>query len=51
VVCIIEAMKVRNEIKAEAEGVVTQVLAENARPVEFGQSLFRLRPIEPKSHV
>src|SRR5436190_6251077 len=44
VVCIIEAMKVMNEIKAEAKGVVTQVLIENAKPVEFGQPLFKLRP-------
>lgn len=44
VVCIIEAMKVMNEIKAEARGVITQVLVENAKPVEFGQGLFKLRP-------
>jgi acetyl-CoA carboxylase biotin carboxyl carrier protein len=44
VVCIIEAMKVMNEIKAEAKGIITQVLIENAKPVEFGQPLFRLRP-------
>ncbi|HPC60749.1 MAG TPA: acetyl-CoA carboxylase biotin carboxyl carrier protein [Verrucomicrobiota bacterium] len=44
VVCIIEAMKVMNEIKAEAKGVITQVLVENAKPVEFGQPLFRIRP-------
>jgi acetyl-CoA carboxylase biotin carboxyl carrier protein len=44
VVCIIEAMKVMNEIKAEARGVVTQVLVENAKPVEFGQPLFKIRP-------
>jgi acetyl-CoA carboxylase biotin carboxyl carrier protein len=44
VVCIIEAMKVMNEIKAETKGVVTQVLVENAKPVEFGQPLFRVRP-------
>lgn len=44
VVCIIEAMKVMNEIKAEAKGVITQVLVENAKPVEFGQPLFKLRP-------
>jgi acetyl-CoA carboxylase biotin carboxyl carrier protein len=44
VVCIIEAMKVMNEIKAEAKGVVTQVLVENAKPVEFGQPLFKIRP-------
>jgi acetyl-CoA carboxylase biotin carboxyl carrier protein len=44
VVCIIEAMKVMNEIKAEVKGVVTQVLVENAKPVEFGQPLFKIRP-------
>ncbi len=44
VVCIIEAMKVMNEIKAEAKGVITEVLVENAKPVEFGQALFKLRP-------
>ena len=44
VVCIIEAMKVMNEIKAEAKGIITQVMVENAKPVEFGQPLFKLRP-------
>jgi acetyl-CoA carboxylase biotin carboxyl carrier protein len=44
VVCIIEAMKVMNEIKAEVKGVITQVLVENAKPVEFGQPLFKIRP-------
>jgi acetyl-CoA carboxylase biotin carboxyl carrier protein len=44
VVCIIEAMKVMNEIKAEASGVITQIVADNAKPVEFGQPLFRIRP-------
>ena len=44
VVCIIEAMKVMNEIKAEAKGVITQVTVENAKPVEFGQPLFKIRP-------
>jgi acetyl-CoA carboxylase biotin carboxyl carrier protein len=44
VVCIIEAMKVMNEIKAEAKGVITQTLVENAKPVEFGQPLFKIRP-------
>jgi acetyl-CoA carboxylase biotin carboxyl carrier protein len=44
VVCIIEAMKVMNEIKAEAKGVITEVLVENAKPVEFGQALFKIRP-------
>ena len=44
VVCIIEAMKVMNEIKAEAKGVVTQILVDNAKPVEFGQPMFKIRP-------
>ena len=44
VVCIIEAMKVMNEIKAEVKGVITQALVENAKPVEFGQPLFKVRP-------
>jgi acetyl-CoA carboxylase biotin carboxyl carrier protein len=44
VVCIIEAMKVMNEIKAEARGIITQSLVENGKPVEFGQPLFKLRP-------
>ncbi len=44
VVCLIEAMKVMNEIKAETRGVITQVLVENGKPVEFGQPLFKVRP-------
>jgi acetyl-CoA carboxylase biotin carboxyl carrier protein len=44
IVCIIEAMKVMNEIKSEVKGVVTQVLVENGKPVEFGQPLFKVRP-------
>jgi acetyl-CoA carboxylase biotin carboxyl carrier protein len=43
VVCIIEAMKVMNEIKAEVKGVITGIVAENAKPVEFGQKLFAVR--------
>jgi acetyl-CoA carboxylase biotin carboxyl carrier protein len=43
VVCIIEAMKVMNEIKAETSGIITEVLAENGKPVQFGQVLFRVR--------
>jgi acetyl-CoA carboxylase biotin carboxyl carrier protein len=45
VVCIIEAMKVMNEIKAEVKGVITQMLVENGKPVEFGQPLFKVRPL------
>ena len=44
VVCIIEAMKVMNEIKAETKGIITQILLDNAKPVEFGQPLFKVRP-------
>jgi len=42
--CIIEAMKVMNEIRAEISGVVVEVLAKNGEPVEFGQPLFLIRP-------
>ena len=44
VVCIVEAMKVMNEIKAEISGEITEILVEDGRPVEFGQALFRVRP-------
>ena len=43
VVCIVEAMKVMNEIRAECRGVVAEVVAENGKPVQFGQALFRIR--------
>ena len=43
VVCIIEAMKVMNEIKAETSGVIAEVVAEGSKPVQFGQVLFRVR--------
>jgi acetyl-CoA carboxylase biotin carboxyl carrier protein len=43
VVCIIEAMKVMNEIKAETSGVIAEVVAENGKPVQFGQVLYRVR--------
>jgi acetyl-CoA carboxylase biotin carboxyl carrier protein len=44
VVCIIEAMKVMNEIKAEVSGVIVEVLAQNGKPVDFGKPLFSVRP-------
>jgi acetyl-CoA carboxylase biotin carboxyl carrier protein len=44
VVCIIEAMKIMNEIESEIAGVVREVFVENAQPVEFGQPLFRVDP-------
>ena len=43
VVCIIEAMKVMNEIKAETSGVIAEIVAENGKPVQFGQALFKVR--------
>jgi acetyl-CoA carboxylase biotin carboxyl carrier protein len=43
-VCIIEAMKIMNEIEAELAGVVREVLVDDAQPVEFGQILFRVDP-------
>jgi acetyl-CoA carboxylase biotin carboxyl carrier protein len=44
VVCIIEAMKVMNEIKAEVKGTIIEVLLEEGKPVEYGQGLFRIDP-------
>jgi acetyl-CoA carboxylase biotin carboxyl carrier protein len=44
VVCIVEAMKVMNEIKAECRGTIVEVCVKNAQPVEYNQVLFRLRP-------
>ncbi|MBU1006383.1 MAG: acetyl-CoA carboxylase biotin carboxyl carrier protein [Candidatus Omnitrophica bacterium] len=45
VVCIIEAMKLMNEIKSEVKGKIVEVLAENANPVEYGQALFMVEPV------
>ena len=47
VVCLMEAMKVMNEIKAEVRGVVAEIVAENGKPVQYGQVLFRLKPATP----
>lgn len=44
VLCIVEAMKLMNEIEAEADGRVEEILVENGEPVEYGASLFRLTP-------
>ena len=44
VVCIIEAMKLMNEIKSEVKGKITEVIVDNAEPVEFGQTLFVVEP-------
>lgn len=45
VLCIIEAMKLMNEIEAEVRGRISRVLVENAQPVEFGQTLFLIEPV------
>ena len=45
VICIIEAMKLMNEIKAEISGKVIEVLVDNAEPVEFGQPMFLIEPL------
>ena len=44
VVCIIEAMKVMNEIKAETSGTIAEILVTNGQAVEYGQVLFRIKP-------
>jgi acetyl-CoA carboxylase biotin carboxyl carrier protein len=44
VVCIVEAMKVFNEIKAEVAGTIDRILVQNEQPVEYGQALFLVRP-------
>jgi acetyl-CoA carboxylase biotin carboxyl carrier protein len=41
-VCIVEAMKLLNEIEADADGVIKEILVENGQPVEYGQPLFVL---------
>jgi len=41
--CIVEAMKLMNEIEAECAGIVVDILVENGKPVEYGQQLFRIR--------
>lgn len=45
VICIIEAMKLMNEIKSEVKGRVIEIIVENAEPVEFGQPLFLIEPL------
>jgi len=44
VVCIVEAMKVMNEIKAEVKGTIRKIVSDNATPVEFGQAMFKVEP-------
>jgi acetyl-CoA carboxylase biotin carboxyl carrier protein len=44
VLCIIEAMKLMNELESEVEGTIAKILVENAQPVEYGQVLFLIDP-------
>ena len=46
VVCILEAMKVMNEVKSEVAGVITKILAVSGAPVEYGQPLFEVSPLD-----
>jgi acetyl-CoA carboxylase biotin carboxyl carrier protein len=46
VICIVEAMKLMNEIKAEVKGKILEILADNAEPVEFGQPMFLIEPLK-----
>jgi acetyl-CoA carboxylase biotin carboxyl carrier protein len=46
VICIVEAMKLMNEVSAKFAGIIERVLVENAQPVEFGQPLFAVRPLD-----
>ncbi len=43
--CIVEAMKLMNEIEADASGTIVDILVENGKPVEFGQKLFKILPV------
>ncbi|MCD4750299.1 MAG: acetyl-CoA carboxylase biotin carboxyl carrier protein [Thermoanaerobaculales bacterium] len=45
VLCIVEAMKLMNEIQSEVDGTIVKVFPENAEPVEYGQPLFSIRPV------
>jgi len=49
VICIIEAMKLMNELEAEVEGRIVRAYVENGQPVEYGQSLFAIEPTRKKS--
>ena len=49
VLCIIEAMKLMNEIESEVDGKIVEILLENAQPVEYGEPLFRIEPVPQSS--
>lgn len=45
VLCIVEAMKLMNEIESDTDGIISQILIENGQPVEYGEPLFRIEPV------
>jgi acetyl-CoA carboxylase biotin carboxyl carrier protein len=47
ILCVIEAMKLMNEIESEWDGKIVEILVENAQPVEYGEPLFRIEPLTP----
>ena len=47
ILCVIEAMKLMNEIESEWDGKIVEILVENAQPVEYGAPLFRIEPLAP----
>ena len=47
IICVIEAMKLMNEIESEWDGKIVEILVENAQPVEYGEPLFRIEPLTP----
>jgi acetyl-CoA carboxylase biotin carboxyl carrier protein len=49
VLCIVEAMKLMNEIESDTDGVMEEILVSNGQPVEYGEVLFRVRPSAPAS--
>jgi acetyl-CoA carboxylase biotin carboxyl carrier protein len=46
ILCVVEAMKLMNEIESEVDGKVIEILVENARPVEYGEPLFKIEPLK-----
>ena len=49
ILCVVEAMNLMNEIESEVDGKIVEILVDNARPVEYGESLFKIEPLkEPK---
>ncbi len=47
IICVIEAMKLMNEIESEWDGKIVEILVENAQPVEYGEPLFHIEPLTP----